>query len=111
MILRETSGKVAHTSSMLVLGSLSMVAANFAYLSLSFRGLPPRHPLARAAAKPSHRALAGQVALQLGKGTADGIDEHAFWRRGVDRIAEALEPDAALFRLFDQLDELDGPAA
>ena len=57
-----------------------------------------------------HGALAGQVTLQLGKGTADAIDEQAFGRRRIDHVAETFEPDTALLQRFDQLEERDSPA-
>jgi hypothetical protein len=56
-------------------------------------------------------ALAGKVTLQLGKGTADAVDVHAFGRRGIDCVTEALEPDATLFQFFNKLDKLDGLSA
>jgi hypothetical protein len=73
-------------------------------------------PTAAAAAspsgrQPSGRALADEVAFELGQGREDVEDELAAGGGGVDRLLQAAEPDAAPGQAGDGLDQVPQGAA
>jgi hypothetical protein len=80
--------------------------------------VPAQHrwPAAAAAAGPargqsSGRALADEVAFELGQGGEDVEDELAPGGGGVDRLLEAPEPDASVGQVGDGVDQVPQGAA
>ena len=56
--------------------------------------------------QPSFGALGDQRPLELGDGTQHLQREHALWRGGVDRVAQAAEMRALGFELFDDIEQV-----
>ena len=56
--------------------------------------------------QPSFGALGDQRPLELGDGTQDLQREHALWRGGVDRVAQAAEMRALGFELLDDVEQV-----
>lgn len=71
-------------------------------------GLPSSaRPSPRAGGNESRfRALANQVALELGERPKDVKHQTAARRRRIDRFLKALEADARLFQLGQKLDQM-----
>ena len=75
-------------------------------LGVSFGGLPPVRPRARAAVRPGDGSFPDEVALELGKCGEDVKDEPAGWGDGFDLLGNGFEVDLALFEFRDEADQV-----
>jgi hypothetical protein len=72
---------------------------------------PTDAPSCAGCGQPSVRALANEIALELGNSAEDVKDQLPAWRRRVDALREADELNTTLAQLFDHLDQVgQGPA-